>query len=95
LLFSVQRKQIPKFCVVADNISTGINNVSVVYRYLCECRKRSHQKKTANAQFDTSVQLLQSQPPMRMSDCLKSTKQLPTTNSSCNMTTTRMQKTEC
>jgi hypothetical protein len=27
-------------------------------------------KKTANAQFDTSVQLLQSQPPMQMSDCL-------------------------
>ena len=42
---------------------------------------------------DTSVQLLQSQPPMHMSDCLKSTQQLPTTNSSCNTTTARMQKT--
>jgi hypothetical protein len=31
--------------------------------------------KTANAQFDTSVQLLQSQPPMQMSDVLKSTQQ--------------------
>jgi hypothetical protein len=31
--------------------------------------------KTANAQFDTSVQLLQSQPPMQMSDCLQSTQQ--------------------
>jgi hypothetical protein len=35
-------------------------------------------KKTANAQFDTSVQLLQSQPPMQMSDYLKSTQQQPT-----------------
>ena len=35
-------------------------------------------KETANAQFDTSVQLLQSQPPMQMSDCLKSTQQQPT-----------------
>jgi hypothetical protein len=52
------------------------------------------QEKTANAQFDTSVQLLLSQPPMQMSDCLKSTQQLPTTNSSCNTTTVRMQKTE-
>jgi hypothetical protein len=52
-------------------------------------------KKTANAQFDNSVQLLQSQPPMLMSDCLRSTQQLPTTNSSCNTTTARMQKTEC
>jgi hypothetical protein len=52
-------------------------------------------KKTANAQFNTSVQLLQSQPPMQMSDCLKSTQQLPTTNNSCNRTTARMQKTEC
>jgi hypothetical protein len=52
-------------------------------------------KKTANAQFDTSDQLLQSQPPMQMSDCPKSTQQLPTTNSSCNTTTARMQKTEC
>ena len=33
--------------------------------------------------------------PMQMSDCLKSTQQLPTTNSSCNTTTARMQKTEC
>ena len=32
-------------------------------------------KKTPNAQFDTSVQLLQSQPPMQMSDCLRSTQQ--------------------
>jgi hypothetical protein len=52
-------------------------------------------KKTANAQFDTSVQLRQSQSPLQMSDCLMSTQQLPTTNRSCNMTTTRMQKTEC
>jgi hypothetical protein len=52
-------------------------------------------KKTANAHFDTSVQLLQSQPPMQMSDCRKSTQQLPTANSSCNTTTARMQKTEC
>ena len=44
LLFSGQRKQIPKFCVVADNISPGINNVSVVYIYLCECRKKSQEK---------------------------------------------------
>ena len=35
-------------------------------------------KKTPNAQFDTSVQLLQSQPPMQMSDCLRSTQQQPT-----------------
>jgi hypothetical protein len=77
----------------ADKISPEINNVSVVYtgRYLCV--KKSYEK-TANAQFDTSVQLLQSQPPMEMSDCLKSTQQLPTTNSSCNTTTARMQKTE-
>jgi hypothetical protein len=33
-------------------------------------------KKTTNAQFDTRVQLLQSQPPMQMSDCLGSTQQL-------------------
>jgi hypothetical protein len=44
LLFSVQKKQIPKFCVVTDNISPEINNLSVVYRYLCECRKKSHRK---------------------------------------------------
>ena len=31
-----------------------------------------------NAQFDTSVQLLQSQPPMQMLDCLRSTQQQPT-----------------
>jgi hypothetical protein len=49
--------------------------------------------KTASAQFDTSVQLLQFQP--KMSDCLESTQQLPTTNSSCNTTTARMHKTEC
>ena len=35
-------------------------------------------KKTPKAQFDTSVQLLQSQPPMQMSDCLRSTQQEPT-----------------
>jgi hypothetical protein len=35
-------------------------------------------KKTPSAQFDTSVQLLQSQPPMQMSDYLKSTQQQPT-----------------
>ena len=35
-------------------------------------------KKTANAQFDTSIHLLQSQPPMQMSDYLKSTQQQPT-----------------
>ena len=35
-------------------------------------------RKTPNAQFDTSVQLLQSQPPMQMSDCLRSTQQQPT-----------------
>ena len=35
-------------------------------------------KKTPNAQFDTRVQLLQSQPPMQMSDCLRSTQQQPT-----------------
>jgi hypothetical protein len=28
-------KQIPKFCVVVDNIPPEINNLSVVYRYLC------------------------------------------------------------
>ena len=33
--------------------------------------------------------------PMKMSDCLRSTQQLPTTNCSCNTTTARMQKTEC
>ena len=44
---------------------------------------------------DTSVQPLQSQPPMQMSDCLRSTQQLPATNSSCYATTARMQKTEC
>ena len=52
-------------------------------------------EENANAQFDTSDQLLQSQPPMQRSDCLKSTQQLPTTTSSCNTTTARMQKTEC
>ena len=35
-------------------------------------------KKTPNAQFDTSVQLLKSQPSMQMSDCLRSTQQQPT-----------------
>ena len=35
-------------------------------------------KKTPNAQFDTSVQLLQFQPPMQMSDCLRSTQQQST-----------------
>ena len=34
--------------------------------------------KTPNAQFDTSVQLLQSQPPMQISDGLRSTQQQPT-----------------
>ena len=28
-------KQIQKFCVVVDNIPPEINNLSVVYRYLC------------------------------------------------------------
>jgi hypothetical protein len=37
-------------------------------------------KKTPNAQFDTSVQLLQSQPPMQMSDCPRSTQQQPAWN---------------
>jgi hypothetical protein len=35
MLFSEQKKQIPKFCVVADNISLEINNLFVVNRYLC------------------------------------------------------------
>ena len=42
MLFSVQKKQIPKFCVVADNISPEINNLSVVYRYLCIAYIISH-----------------------------------------------------
>jgi hypothetical protein len=54
LLFSVQKKQIPKSCVVADNISPGINNLSVVYVNVEKRKQEKNCKRTIRYQRPTS-----------------------------------------
>ena len=53
MLFSVQKKQIPNFCVVANNISPEINNVSVVYRYVGKQVTGKNCKRTIRYQCPT------------------------------------------